>query len=207
MFNQLLNYLYILCIHLMISGCSVIFAPQEWSDNYALMDGVQSTDPQMIDGNLDTIGQAVLTLENTSYRLNDNADFIRNDSIVVVTLPEKKKIYRIILHSENLKHFVVYVDKGKARKGEDWHRVIEMRDVMSRKFDLKPKMPYITDQIKIRILKTHPQVQKQKTFRLDNLMGSGRLNETVITNLSRSRHIPGRIREIEIYGFKTSEQQ
>ena len=190
----------------MITGCSTIFSSQEWSENYALMDGVQSTDPQMIDGDLETIGQAAFTSNDTVYRLNkNNAEFVRNDSIVVVSLPEKKKLYRIILHSDNLEHFVIYVDKGKITKGEDWHRVIEMRDVMSKVIDLKLKMPYYTHQIKIRILKTHLQAQKQKTFRADSLMGSGNLHRTVITNQSRSKHMPGRIREIEIYGFKSTD--
>ena len=77
---------------------------------------------------------------------------------------------------------------------------------MSKKIDLKLKIPYNTHQIKIRIVKTHPQAQKQKTMRLSSLMGSGRLSETIITNQSRSRHTPGRIREIELYGFKPAEK-
>ena len=188
------------CIPFMIIGCSTIFSAQEWSDNYALMDGVQSTSPQMIDGNLETIGEAAFTSDNTIYALNDKGNSVRNDSIVVVSLPEKKKIYRIILHSDNLKHFVVYVDKGKRTKSEDWHRIIEMRDVISKKIDLKLKMPYYTHQIKIRILKTHPQVQKYGIATI----GSGRLDRTIFTN-RRSIHLPGRIQEIEIYGFKTVE--
>ena len=200
MFNQFFNYLFIFCIPFMIIGCSTIFSAQEWSDNYALMDGVQSTSPQMIDGNLETIGEAAFTSDNTMYALNDKRDFVRNDSIVVVSLPEKKKIYRIILHSDNLKHFVVYVDKAKKTKSEDWHRLIEMRDVISPKIDLKLKMPHYTHQIKIRILKTHPQVQKYGV----STIGSGRLDRTIFTN-RRSIDLPGRIREIEIYGFKTVE--
>ena len=200
MFNQFLNYLFMFFIHFMIIGCSTIFSAQEWSDNYALMDGVQSTSPQMIDGNLETIGEAAFTSDSTMYASNDEEEFVRSDSIVVVSLPEKKKIYRIILHSDNLQHFVVYVDKGRKTESEDWHRVIEMRDVMSKKIDLKLKMPYHTHQIKIRILKTHPQVQKYGVATL----GSGRLDRTIFTN-RRPIRLPGRIQEIEIYGFKTVE--
>lgn len=200
MFNQFFNYLFMFCIPFMIMGCSTIFSAQEWSDNYALMNGVQSTSPQMVDGNLETIGEAAFTSDNTMYALNEKRDFVRNDSIVVVSLPEKKKIYRIILHSDNLKHFVVYVDKGKRANSEDWHRLIEMRDVISPKIDLKLKMPHYTHQIKIRILQTHPQVQKYGV----STIGSGRLDRTVFTN-RRSIDLPGRIREIEIYGFKTTE--
>ena len=163
MSNKLLNHLFLLCIPLMITGCSTLFSAQEWSDNYALMDGVQSTDPQMIDGDLETIGQAAFTSNDTVYRLNhNNAEFVRNDSIVVVSLPEKKKLYRIILHSDNLERFVIYVDKGKITKGEDWHRVIEMKDVMSKVIDLKLKMPYYTHQIKIRIFEDPSTSPKTK---------------------------------------------
>ena len=51
-------YIFLIYILLMISGCSTIFKAQEWSENYALMDGVQSTSPETIDGNLETIGEA-----------------------------------------------------------------------------------------------------------------------------------------------------
>jgi hypothetical protein len=197
----------------MITGCSTIFSAQEWSDNYALMDGVQSTSPEMIDGNLETIGEAAFTSNATvsallNDRANDRAESVRNDSIVVVSLPEKKRVYRIILHSDNLRHFVVYVDKGKRTKGEDWQRIVEMRDVISKKIDLKLKMPYYTHQIKIRILKTNPPVQNQKskTFQISTTLGSGRLDRTVFSNHRPPIHMPGRIREIEIYGFKTAEQ-
>ncbi len=137
----------------------------------------------------------------------DNAEFFRNDSIVVVSLPERKKIYRIILHSDNLKHFVVYVNEGKRAKGENWEHIIEMRDVRSKIIDLKLRKPYYTNQIKIRILRTfNSPVQKSKTFTFSTLLGSGRLDRTVISNISTPMHRPGRIREIEIYGFKTAEQ-
>ena len=66
MFNQFFNYLFMFCIPLLIIGCGAIFSVQEWSDNYALMDGVQSTSPQMIDGNLETIGEAAFTSDNTT---------------------------------------------------------------------------------------------------------------------------------------------
>ena len=206
MVKQICNYIFMFCYISMITGCSAIFTAQEWSENYALMDGVQSTAPEMIDGNLETIGEAPLTSEDTLYSLNDKAEFVRNDSIAVVTLPEKKKVYRIILHSDNLRHFVLYIDKGRVAKSEDWHRVTEMQDVRSSLIDIKLKMPYYTNQIKIHILKTQPKVQEPNTFRLNSMSGSGRLDRTIITNRRLPIHIPGRIREIEIFGLKTAEQ-
>lgn len=181
-------------IPFMITGCSTIFSAQEWSENYALMNGVQSTSQLMIDGNLETVGEA-------AFALNDKGEIERSDSIVVVSLPEKKQIYRIILHSENLNHFVIYVDKSKRTKSEEWQRIIEKRDVRSSIIDLKLKMPYYTNQIKIRILKTNPQVQKYGIATI----GSGRLDKTIITNRIPI-HLPGRIHEIEIYGLIIPEQ-
>ena len=194
MFNQIFYYLFIFCAPFIISGCSAILSAQEWSDNYALIDGVQSTSPEMIDGNLETIGEAEL-------ELSDDGVSARTDSIVVVSLPETKKIYRIIIHSENLNHFVISVDKGKRTNVEDWHRVLEMRDVISKNIDLKLKMPYITNKIKIRILKTNPIVQKYAPATI----GSTKLDRTIFTNRTPIL-LPGRIREIEIYGFKTVDQ-
>ena len=203
MFKISYNYFFIFCILLMITGCSTIFSAQEWSENYALMDGVQSTSPEMIDGNIETIGEARLTNDDTADFLDDNDEFVRNDSIVVVSLPEKRKIYRIILHSENLRHFVIYVDKGKATKGEDWQRVTEMQDVESKVIDLKLKMPYYTHKIKIRIVKTHHSSQKAGSFMLSSHKGSGNLNRSILSNHGLYPHQQGRIREIELYGFKT----
>ena len=207
MFQQIYISLLFFTILLMITGCSTIFTAQEWSENYALMDGVQSTSPEMIDGNLETIGEAPLTSEDMLDSLNDGAEFVRNDSIVIVSLPEKKRIYRIILHSDNLRHFVIYIDKGRMSRDEDWHRVTEMEDVRTSIIDLKLKMPYFTDKIKIRIIKTHTQVEKSKTFMINTVSGSGRLDRTILSNRNLPSHAPGRIREIEIYGLITSEQK
>ncbi len=180
MFKQSYNFLFMFCILSMITGCSTIFTAQEWSENYALMDGAQSTSPEMIDGNLETIGQASLTSGHRVYTLNDRAEFVRNDSIVVVSLPAKKNIYRIILHTVNLKDFVVYIDKGKATTGENWHRVTEMQDVKSSIIDLKFKIPYYTNQVKIRIVKTNPQNHPHyRSMRLSSLVGSGNLDRSI----------------------------
>lgn len=81
-----------------------------------------------------------------------------------------------------------------------------MRDVRSNLIDLKLKMPYYTNQVKIRILKTHPQVQKPKTNGMSTMIGSGRLDRSIFTIRRRPIHMRGRIREIEIYGLNTAEQ-
>ena len=103
---RLLNFipLLLLCISVFLSGCSVLFSEQEWSDNYALLDGTKSTSLQAIDGDMETVGQV-------QVRRGANG-FGNAAPEVVVTLPEKKAIRKIIIHSDNIKKFNLYVDKG-----------------------------------------------------------------------------------------------
>ena len=54
-----------------------------------LIEGTQSTSPQMIDGNLHTIGEAVFPAQVAG---------ISPASEVVITLREKKLIRRIVIH-------------------------------------------------------------------------------------------------------------
>ena len=57
---RLITVLTILGCCSIILGCSVgqtILSKQEWSENYTQTAGVTSTSPQMIDGNLQTVGE------------------------------------------------------------------------------------------------------------------------------------------------------
>ena len=52
----------LLCLLLAISGCSIstlgALSQEQWSYNYALMEGATATHPEMIDGNVQTAGEA-----------------------------------------------------------------------------------------------------------------------------------------------------
>merc|ERR1711964_589467 len=85
-------------------GCSTIISKQEWSENYALADSVKSTSPEMIDGNLKTLGTTAFPASAQNVYGASPA------SEVVITLPKKKKIRRIVIHWENLKTFDVFAD-------------------------------------------------------------------------------------------------
>ena len=190
MFYRISTYLSFLCISFLMIGCSALFSVQEWSDNYALMEGVRATSPQMIDGKLETVGETIFSTE-TQRRL------VRGGSEVVVTLPEKKKIHRIVLHADNLKHFIIYADKGGGIiDGSDWQYVKEMQSVKTNPIDLRVMIPYPTDRLRVRVLKTteDAQLAREKNQRLGG-----------ITFVS-STGAPGKIREIEIYGFKTAKE-
>ena len=190
MFSRMSTYFSLLCISLLFIGCSALFSVQEWSDNYALLDGTRSTSPQMIDGKVETVGETI-------FSSDVNRRLVRGGSEVVVTLPEKKKIHRIVLHSVNLKHFIIYADKGGGIiDGSDWQYVVEQQNVKTNPVDLRVTIPYHTDRIRIRVLKTSDDAQqaREQNQRFGGL------------TFVRSAGAPGKIREIEIYGYQTADK-
>jgi len=73
---------------LYLSGCqagilSKFFEEQQWSENYALLEGVTCTTPEMIDGDMNTVG-------------------ISGRHEVIITLPERKSIHRILIRGGQL---------------------------------------------------------------------------------------------------------
>lgn len=190
MFYRISTYISLLIFSFLIIGCSALFSVQEWSDNYALMDGARATSPQMIDGKLETVGETLFS-SGTQRRL------VRGGSEVVVTLPEKKRIHRIVIHADNLKHFIIYADKGGGIiDGSDWQYVKEEQGVKGNPIDLRVMIPYSTDRIRVRVLKTteDAQLAREKNTRLGGI--------TFVSTTGA----PGKIREIEIYGYKTAEK-
>lgn len=183
-------------------GCHILLTEQEWSENYALMEGVQSTVPQMIDGNHNTVGETQLA--STSLIRGQNSG-----SEVIITLPEKKIIRRIVLHSDNIKKFNIYADKGgSALSKTDWQLVKEFKSVKSFPLVIPFLYSYPTDKIRIVVLDTSDDAslyRKEKTSfyagttQMErNFFGGGR-------GMFR-RSYSGRISEIEIYGYKSAEE-
>ena len=75
------------------AGCSTLFVPQQLSENYALGEGVQCDAPQAVDGDLNTVS---------------------NNRRIMISLPEKKSIRRIVIHSPNISNFILYESIGEA---------------------------------------------------------------------------------------------
>ncbi len=114
--------LLLLCICVFVVGCSALFSEQEWSDNYALLDGTKSTSVLAIDGDMETIGHAEA---RTGAK-----GFGSSAPEVVVTLPKKKVIRKVIIHSDNIVKFRLYVDKGgSALRDTDWQLIEEVQIV------------------------------------------------------------------------------
>ncbi len=197
MFYRITTYFSLFCCSIILIGCSVLFSAQEWSDNYALMDGARSTSPQMIDGKLETVGETIFSSTGGGARAGGIGYANFKGSEVIVTLPEKKRIHRIVLHADNLKRIIIYADKGGGIiDGSNWQFVKEMQSIKTKTVDLKITIPYLTDRIRILVLKTTEDAQlvRESSVNLGGLRIIG------------SRGAPGKIREIELYGFKTIEQ-
>ncbi|CAI8035744.1 hypothetical protein GBAR_LOCUS20045 [Geodia barretti] len=92
----------------------------------------------MIDGNIRTFGE-------TAFREGSQDNFgPAPTSQAIVMLPERKVIRRVVIHSDNLKKFTVYADKGS----EDWEIIKEVNNVASNPIDLSVNAPFPTDKIR-----------------------------------------------------------
>ena len=118
MLFRTIRLILLFCFPVILIGCGALFSVQEWSENYALMDGTQSTTPQAIDGNLNTIGDAIFP---------EGGGRLRLDSEVIITLPEKKKIRRIVVHTDNVVEFDVFVAKESQATERNWTLVKEIK--------------------------------------------------------------------------------
>ena len=169
-----------ICLYsLALLGCGIV-AEQEWSQNYASVAGVSATNAKMIDGNIRTFGE-------TAFREGSQDTFgISPTSQAVVMLPESKVIRRVVIHSDNLKKFTVYLDKGS----EDWRVVKEVNNVTSNPIDLLVNAPFPTDKVRIRVLGTTDDAALRSGQRRRNFWASG------------NRRAPAKIYEIELYGYQ-----
>ena len=181
----------LLCFAAMLTGCSALFSEQEWSENYALMEGVQSTVPQAIDGKLNTVGETTFPASMEGF-MGANAA-----SQVIVTLPEKKVIRRIVIHSDNLSAFDIYADKGSIAVEADWQLIKDVKSVKQSPFKVSLLIPFPTHRIRLRVLGTKDDalLNRQQRARSGGFRG-----------WNANRRAAAKIREIELYGYKTAQQ-
>lgn len=177
----------LLCISVVLIGCAALFSVQEWSDNYSLMEGTQSTTPQAIDGNLNTIGEAVFP---------GNVVGMSPASEVVITLPEKKNIRRIVVYSDNVIEFDVFVSKDSISTDRNWTLVKEIKNARSNPITVSVLTPHPTDRVRLRVIKTSDDAAKSREFTSRN---PGFIRAS-------NRRSVGKFQEIELYGYKTSAQ-
>ena len=179
---------------MLIMACAV---GQQWSENYALMEGAKSNDPVIIDGNLETIGQSQTKKSSGSLRLDTNLT-----SEVIILLPDKKTLYRVVVHSSNLQDFQLMT----LNSMREWHQIYEQRANKEAIIDIRLKRAVTTNGIKLVVRKTADDAaRKRKNLKLE------RENEvTAGGKVRRGRQVykmygplkaPAKIAEMELYGY------
>ena len=116
-------------------------------------------------------------------------------SEVVITLPAKKKIRRIVVHSENVVEFDVFVAKESHTTERNWALIKEIKKAKS-PVTVSVLTPYPTDRVRLRVRRTSDDATKSREF--------GARNVGFIQ--ASNRRAIGKFREIELYGYKTTEQ-
>lgn len=149
MIIKYISMLSLVCLVIIISGCSVLLSEQEWSENYALLDGAKATSMQMIDGDMNTVGETS-SQKGTSSRVGSSSA-----PEIIVSLPAKKIVRKIVIHTDNIKNFVIYADKGgSALSGSDWQMIKQVQSVKSNPIVIPVLYSFPTDRIRLSVLGT-----------------------------------------------------
>jgi len=167
-------------------GCGIlgtVVGTEEWSENYALMDGVTATSPEMIDGDVKTSGQTAFP-EGADGAMYGSSP----PSEAIVSLPERMSIYRIVINSPNLILFDVFADKGDS----NWEIIKESQKVTKNPVDVR--ISTVTDKIRIRVRTTADDAEVGRKSRARSWGGRA----------SGRQRAPATINEIELYGFASS---
>jgi hypothetical protein len=168
------------------SGCGglgSVIGTGGWSENYALMDGVTATAPEMIDGDVNTSAQTVFSEGGGGSSYGTSSP----PSEAIVTLPQKMSIARIVINAPTLKTFDILSDKGNG----NWVIIKEIKSVQQHPIEVR--VSTMTDKIRIRA----------KTTTGDAVVGRReRSRSWGDSRIGRSR-APAEIKEIELYGYAT----
>jgi hypothetical protein len=160
----------IVLLSFVLMGCATfnkLFAPQQMSENYAIMPGVECDAPEATDGDMNTIS---------------------NNTRIVISLPEKKSIRRIVIYNTNISNFILYEYQGNAG---DWKIINNFKGNTQSKIVVNTQV--ITDKIRIFVSDTSgarfvgPGVERDKNGFL----------QKVDAQLDAKPEI----QEIELYGF------
>lgn len=202
MYFRVTLLIFLFSLVVLTTGCHVLLSEQEWSENYTQLDGTMATSPQMIDGNLNTVGE-------TQAFSGPQYIYMGGGSEVIITLPEKKSIRKLVIHSDNVKKFNLYADKGgTALNNTDWQLIKEVKSVKSYPLEVPILYAFPTDRLRLVVLDTSDDASlwRQEKARMytnpnqmiQNVFG-GRLG-------AFRRSATGRISEIEIYGYKSAAE-
>ena len=205
MFHRFITLLALVCFSVITAGCSALLTKQEWSENYALLEGAHSTSPQMIDGELESIGQ-------TSFpRGAKRGSIATPPSEVVITLPEEKIVRKIVIHSDNVKKLEIFADKGIGTIDADWKLIKEIKSVTTNPIEIPVSILFPTAKLRVRVLETTEDselTRKKHADDVNKVMRAQRGGKNSGAGLSTlRRRAAGKIREIEIYGYKSADSR
>lgn len=177
--------------------CSGCVLGQQWSENYALQPGVTASDPTFIDGKPETIGQSQRK-QSSGSALTD----LNIPSEAIIHLPEKRSIYRIVIHSTNLEEFEVQAFDSLG----EWQKIYDRRTNKDRVIDIRLNKVVTTTGIKLLVRRTTDDAARRR----ENLKLKRENVETSDGKRRRGRylyHLTGpttalaKISEIELYGY------
>ena len=192
-------FLAILLLPILLTACVV---GQQWSENYTLMDGVKANDPVIIDGNLNTVGQSQFTKGSGSLDLDQ-----WKNSESIIQLPEKKKIYRVTIHSSNLQDFQLLALNTQA----EWNVIHDQQHNKAKVIDVRLKRSVITDGIKLLVRKTTDDKARRrgnvKIERENEVTSGGQVRKGgYVYKISGPQTAPAMIAEIKLFGYAESSQ-
>lgn len=180
-----LFYIFTLILSCFVLGCSGLVSnltsPQTWSTNYATLEGATCTYvlknsqipvPEMIDGDLETVGKS-------SHR-------------IIVMLPDRRSIHRIVLRGTNIEDVIVYQGLS-GLGGEDWRKIKQVKN--NRKPTLDLRVSTVTDRIRFQV---------GGTFDDQPLPGAPQFGVMTGRRVKRGVTI---VQEIELYGFADKGSQ
>ena len=177
--------------------CSGCVLGQQWSENYALETGVTASDPALIDAKLETVGQSQRKKSSGSALTDLNIP-----SEAIIHLPEKRSIYRIVIHSTNLEEFEVHAFDSLG----EWKKIYDRRTNKDRVIDIRLNKVVTTMGIKLVVRRTTDDAGQRREnlqLRRENVEtpDGGRRRGRYLYHLTGPTTALAKIAEIELFGY------
>jgi hypothetical protein len=191
---QRIYTLLLLGLTCLYSGCVL---GQQWSENYALETGVTASDPAFIDDKLETVGQSQRKKSSGSALTDLNIP-----SEAIIHLPEKRSIYRIVIHSTNLEEFEVHAFDSLG----EWKKIYDRRTNKDRVIDIRLNKVVTTTGIKLVVRRTTDDAAQRREnlqLRRENVEtpDGGRRRGRYLYHLKGPTTALAKIAEIELFGY------
>ena len=189
--------IYILLLLGLMCLCSGCVLGQQWSENYTLQSGVTASDPALIDGKPETVGQSQRK-KGSGSALTD----LDIPSEAIIHLPEKRSIYRIVIHSTNLEEFELQAFDSLG----EWQKIYDRRTNKDRVIDIRLNKVVTTTGIKLLVRgTTDDAAQRRENLKLrrENVEtpDGGRRRGRYLYHLTGPTTALAKIAEIELYGY------